>query len=69
MGLFRFLKYGLGVLLVFIGTKMLAHVYLEELGFKTVYSLYIILGILAVSILASVVIPEKKTPEQLPANS
>ncbi len=60
MGLFRFLKYGLGVLLVFIGSKMLAHHYLESIGFKTVYSLYIILGILAVSILASVVIPEKK---------
>lgn len=60
VGLFRFLKYGLGVLLVFIGSKMLAHHYLAEIGFKTVYSLYIILGIVAVSILASVLIPEKK---------
>jgi len=60
MGLFRFLKYGLGVLLVFIGGKMLAHKPLEAMGFETVYSLYIILGILAVSILASVVFPEKK---------
>ena len=60
MGLFRFLKYGLGVLLVFIGGKMLAHTYLESIGFETVYSLYIILGILTVSILASVVFPEKK---------
>ncbi|QRR03381.1 TerC/Alx family metal homeostasis membrane protein [Dyadobacter sandarakinus] len=60
MGLFRFLKYGLGVLLVFIGAKMLAHVYLESVGFQTVYSLYVILGILAISILASVVFPEKK---------
>lgn len=65
MGLFRFLKYGLGVLLVFIGCKMLAHVYLEELGFKTVYSLYIILGIIAVSILASVLFPEKKEEKVL----
>ncbi|PWJ60373.1 tellurite resistance protein TerC [Dyadobacter jejuensis] len=64
MGLFRFLKYGLGVLLVFIGSKMLAHHQLEALGFKTVYSLYIILGILVVSILASVLIPEKKTKEE-----
>jgi tellurite resistance protein TerC len=61
MGLFRFLKYGLGVLLVFIGGKMLAHSYLESIGFKTVYSLYVILGILTISILASVVFPEKKT--------
>lgn len=60
VGLFRFLKYGLGVLLVFIGSKMLAHSYLDEIGFKTVYSLYVILGILAVSVLASVLIPEKK---------
>ncbi|MCE6990977.1 TerC/Alx family metal homeostasis membrane protein [Dyadobacter sp. CY323] len=60
MGLFRFLKYGLGVLLVFIGGKMLAHKPLEAMGFETVYSLYIIVGILAVSILASVVIPVKK---------
>ena len=60
MGLFRFLKYGLGVLLVFIGGKMLAHVYLESIGFETVYSLYVILGILAISIFASVIFPEKK---------
>lgn len=60
MGLFRFLKYGLGVLLVFIGGKMLAHVYLESIGFETVYSLYVILGILATSILTSVIFPEKK---------
>lgn len=63
MGLFRFLKYGLGVLLVFIGGKMLAHTYLESIGFETVYSLYVILGILAVSILASVIFPEKKEVE------
>jgi tellurite resistance protein TerC len=70
MGLFRFLKYGLGVLLVFIGGKMLAHHQLEAMGFQTVYSLYVILGILAVSILASVVIPEKKVVEEsVPSNS
>jgi tellurite resistance protein TerC len=63
MGLFRFLKYGLGVLLVFIGGKMLAHHYLESIGFKTVYSLYVIIGILAVSILASMIVPEKKEVE------
>ncbi|WP_247236335.1 TerC family protein [Telluribacter sp. SYSU D00476] len=64
MGLFRFLKYGLGVLLMFIGGKMLAHHYLEEIGFKTAYSLYVILGILAVSILASVIFPKKN--EEVP---
>ncbi|GLU54933.1 TerC/Alx family metal homeostasis membrane protein [Dyadobacter frigoris] len=69
MGLFRFLKYGLGVLLVFIGGKMLAHVPLEEMGFKTVYSLYVILGILAVSILASVIFPEKEEVKEIVSNS
>jgi tellurite resistance protein TerC len=64
MGLFRFLKYGLGILLVFIGGKMLAHVYLTSIGFETVYSLYVILGILAVSILASLAFPEKKGEEE-----
>lgn len=69
MGLFRFLKYGLGVLLVFIGGKMLAHKPLEAMGFETVYSLYVILGILAISILASVIFPEKKEVENLVSNS
>ena len=70
MGLFRFLKYGLGVLLVFIGAKMIFHIPLEHAGFKTVYSLYVILGILAVSILASVIFPEKKQdPEPILPNS
>ncbi|WAC11903.1 TerC/Alx family metal homeostasis membrane protein [Dyadobacter pollutisoli] len=64
MGLFRFLKYGLGVLLMFIGGKMLAHTWLESVGFETVYSLYVIIGILAVSILASVVFPEKKMADE-----
>ncbi|HEV7349015.1 TerC/Alx family metal homeostasis membrane protein [Telluribacter sp.] len=69
MGLFRFLKYGLGILLMFIGGKMLAHHYLDEMGFKTVYSLYIILGILATSILASLVFPQKnKETESLITN-
>jgi tellurite resistance protein TerC len=61
MGLFRFLKIGLAVLLTFIGVKMLVpHHYLDEIGFKTQYSLYVILGILGVSIAASLLFPEKK---------
>jgi tellurite resistance protein TerC len=64
MSQFRFLKVGLAVLLTFIGVKMLTEHYLELWGFKPVYSLYIIIGILAVSILASWLIPEKK-PEPL----
>ena len=61
MSQFRFLKTGLAVLLTYIGVKMLAEHYLEELGFKPVYSLYIIVAILATSILASLLIPVKQT--------
>lgn len=61
MGHFRFLKMGLSVLLTFIGLKLLAHHWLEIIGFKTAHSLYVILGILTLSIVLSLLIPEKKT--------
>lgn len=61
MNMFRYLKIGLAVLLTFIGVKMLGHHWLEQWGFETIHSLLIIFGILAVSILASVIIPEKKS--------
>ena len=60
VNLFRFLKIGLAILLTFIGFKMLLHTYLDEWGFTTSYSLLVVLGILITSILASVLIPEKK---------
>jgi tellurite resistance protein TerC len=60
MGLFRFLPMGLGVLLSFVGGKMLAHSKLEEWGFGTLSSLGVIIGILTISILLSVAFPEKK---------
>ena len=60
MGLFRFLPMGLGVLLSFVGGKMIAHSKLEEWGFGTLSSLGVIIGILTVSILLSVLFPEKK---------
>lgn len=56
----RFLKIGLAVLLVFIGAKMLAHHYLDEIGFETGHSLLIIVFILAVSIISSLLFPDKK---------
>lgn len=58
---FYYLKIGLSVLLTFIGVKMLAHEFLKAIGFSTIHSLYIILGILVVSILASVLFPPKHT--------
>ncbi|GAB3987211.1 TerC family protein [Spirosoma daeguense] len=60
MDQFRFLKVGLAVLLTFIGAKMLGEHWLAEYGFKPVYSLYIIISILTISVLSSWLIPEKK---------
>lgn len=54
---FRFLKIGLSVLLVFIGIKMLIH---DWFKMETMYSLLGVLSILAISIVASVLIPPKK---------
>ncbi|MGC4129933.1 MAG: TerC/Alx family metal homeostasis membrane protein [Bergeyella sp.] len=53
----RYLKVGLAVLLVFIGVKMLAHSYLDEIGFKTTHSLLIIVAIIGTSIIASLINP------------
>ncbi len=55
----RYLKVGLAVLLIFIGLKMLFHHYLDGIGFKTTDSLLIILGILGISIIASLLNPVK----------
>jgi tellurite resistance protein TerC len=67
MDKFHYLKPGLGILLSFIGLKMLAHPYLEAWGFKTIYSLYIIIGILAVAVLASLLFPKKEEPVKVSA--
>ncbi len=51
--LFHLLHYGLAVILVFIGAKMLASNYLE---IPTVYALGTIVGVLALSVILSIVI-------------
>ncbi|MBK7628461.1 MAG: TerC family protein [Bacteroidales bacterium] len=58
MGLFRYLKVGLAFVLTFVGLKMLAAYF--EFEIPIVLSLLVIISILVVSILASVVIKEKK---------
>jgi tellurite resistance protein TerC len=58
--MFHYLKHGLAILLTFIGFKLVFNVWLKEWGFTTAHSLYIVLGILVVSILASVIFPEKE---------
>ncbi len=57
---FHYLKVGLSFLLIFIGIKMLTHDWLKEVGFKTSHSLYIILFILATSVIASLLFPKDK---------
>ncbi len=57
---FHYLKVGLAALLAFIGLKMLASHYAEQIGLTTATSLFIILGILTISIVASLVFPKKK---------
>jgi tellurite resistance protein TerC len=59
---FRFLKYGLGLILVFVGLKM---VWLNEAfggKFPITWSLGIIGALLAASIVASLVIPARSAP-------
>ncbi len=55
ISLLRFLKHGLAVLLTFIGFKMLLPIF--ALHLETKYSLLIIIGILTVSVVASVCWP------------
>ncbi len=61
---FHYLKIGLSALLVFIGIKMWVHHWLKEIGFETAHSLYIIVGILGISMIASVLFPKKENVEQ-----
>ncbi len=61
---FHYLKTGLSFLLVFIGLKMLGHHWLEEWGFTTKHSLFVILFILTVSIVASLAFPKKENASQ-----
>jgi tellurite resistance protein TerC len=57
---FHYLKIGLALLLVFIGAKMLASHYAEEIGLTTIKSLIIILLILVVSVVASLIFPKEE---------
>jgi tellurite resistance protein TerC len=57
---FRFLGVGVSVLLIFVGLKLLAHSWLDKIGFKTSYSLYFIAATLVLSVLFSIIFPEKE---------
>lgn len=60
VNLFHYLGYGLALLLIFIGFKLFFEHWFETIGFTTTMSLFVILGILGTSILASILFPEKK---------
>ncbi len=63
MGVFHYLRYGLAVVLAFVGVKMvLADVYKIPIGL----SLVVIAGILAISVVASLVWPAKTEEAPLP---
>jgi len=56
---FYLLKVGVSILLVFVGLKLMAHEWLSHIGYKPVYSLYVISVTLAMSILFSVLFPRR----------
>jgi len=60
MNSFVYLKHGLSVLLTFIGVKMFFNEWLKQHGFTTLHSLYVVLLILVVSIIASLFFKPKK---------
>ncbi len=62
LGKFAYLKIGLAVLLTFIGAKMLLHG-IFHVSISTGTSLLIIVGILAVSIVASLIFPPKEVAQ------
>jgi len=56
---FYLLKVGVAILLVFVGVKLVAHDWLKHIGYKPVYSLIVIAGVLGHSVVASVLFPRK----------
>lgn len=57
---FRFLKYGISVLLTFVGCKLLLKDFLHDWGYKSQYSLYFIILVIILSIGLSLLLPPKK---------
>jgi tellurite resistance protein TerC len=58
IGYFRYLKFGLSVVLVFIGGRMLAHYF--EIDIPTEVSLLVVVGLILTSILASVIVAKRE---------
>jgi tellurite resistance protein TerC len=60
MGKFRFLKVGLGLVLAFVGVKMLVA---DLVKVPIAISLGVVAGLLVVSVVASLIYPEDKAPD------
>jgi tellurite resistance protein TerC len=63
ISMLRFLKHGLSFILAFVGVKMIFHTPFEAWGFKPIYSFLVIVGILCISIIASLIWPAKNLGE------
>ncbi len=57
---FYLLKVGVAFLLVYVGAKLMLHEYLEHIGFRPAYSLFVILFVLVASVVLSLVFPKKE---------
>jgi tellurite resistance protein TerC len=64
---FRFLKYGVSAILVFVGIKMVLPAVLDY-HMSTELSLLVLVGLLGTSILASLILPKKVDEEQNPTH-
>jgi tellurite resistance protein TerC len=60
MKLFHYLNYGLSVVLMFIGAKMLLP---EKYHVPTWAALAVVAGVLTIAVLASVLFPQKEGPD------
>ena len=65
LGAFRYLKVGLGLVLAFVGAKMLSEHWIEV---PIWVSLTVIAALLGLSVLASVLIPDRSKQEAAPAD-
>ena len=59
-GRFKLLKYGISILLIFVGFKLLLKDFLHDWGYKSQYSLYFILVVILLSIGLSLILPARK---------
>jgi hypothetical protein len=62
---FKLLKYGLGVILIFVGCKMLLG--LNDIEISTPVSLAVIIGILALSVILSMKLTKPSAPQLQPS--